>query len=132
VRLKNAGLVLLHRNTSLSLTILYLQNRLQLLIFDLLLTGATTSLTSSISVESQGLLGTLGNLMESGEERDGGIGLHHHSACELAHWPTSLLRDVDKGRVGYMGGFQNLAGHDAGCVVSNDTGHFCRSLQRDL
>ena len=94
--------------------------------------GAMTSLTFSISVESQELLGALGNLLESGEERDGGIGLHHHSACELAHWPAGLLRDVDAGRVGYMGGFQNLASHDAGCVVSNDTGHFWRSLQRDL
>jgi len=34
--------------------------------------------------------------------------------------------------VGYRGGFQNLVGYGATCVVSNDTGHFWRSLRRDL
>ena len=35
--------------------------------------------------------------------------------------PAGLLRDVDAGRVGYTGDFQNIAGHDA---VSNSAGHF--------
>ena len=44
----------------------------------------------------------------------------------------SLLRDIDAGHVGFMGGFQNLAGSGAACFVSKYTGHFWRSLHRDL
>ena len=46
--------------------------------------------------------------------------------------PTSLLRDVDAGHMGYTGGFQYLAGSGVACVVSNCAGHFWRSLWRDL
>ena len=42
------------------------------------------------------------------------------------------FEDSDAGRMGYTGGFQNIAGYGATCVVSNGKCHFWRSVRGDL
>jgi len=122
---RNADLALLQRNTGLNLTFCICRIDCVYRVFDLLSTSATPS-SISIPVESRRLLRISGNLKLWSLERREMVKLIFTIITSVSRHIGSagLLRDVDAGCVGSMGGFYNLTGSTAACNISNNACYF--------